>query len=129
MLKLATLGADTSRMGNYWSTGIIIDREDDGRWRLRSEFHDDKFAVSGRISGTVELHYGAADLERGIDDLVAAVAKLGIRWGVQGTEFAGPYVYVAYEELNGNEGHFQREAANEQAERLGWPASYRPTPA
>jgi hypothetical protein len=118
-------------MSIFWSTGIIIGRIDTspGRWRVRANFHDDKFAVHGRISGQVDLHYDEADLERGIDDLVAAVAELGIRWGVEGTEFAGPYAYIDDENDTSEHARLQREIANHHAERLGWPTSYRLTPA
>jgi hypothetical protein len=113
----------------FWTTGIVVRDLGDGRWHARAEFHDNRFG-HGRMCGDVQTWGGCEDLTEAIDDVVASLRALEVRFAPEGVEadlFAGIGPHVWYDGDGLSEWpppQGWRELMNQHSIRLGWMPAY-----
>jgi hypothetical protein len=109
-----------------WSTGITIDRQDDGKMTVAVHLEDDGWLGDDRpghqyaITGDLRIRYPQPmnNLASAIDTIKRDAEKLGVRWLLPrtGVQAGKGTVYAERDDL--------QELANVHAVRIGWEPTY-----
>lgn len=114
----------------FWSTGIVIERDAQGKWRGYFDLSDHGFCTPGTCEGRIQSRYAETDVEVLIDALVDSATKMGVVWMEQAR---CPTIYYEQDgeaqdgSLRANAPADWLEICTSQAERLGWTPSYTST--
>lgn len=108
----------------YWTTGITLRYDGQGRWEASLKFYDDGFCDDESTEGNLTTRYFIS-LETAVDTLIADAAKLGIRLVRAIDSNPSLYAFGEGESEDWPMPDGWRELLAAQAERIGFHFPYR----